>query len=733
VNRKQRRAGRTHGTLGSSGPGKSGSLADQLFRLGAAHHDQGRPTDAESAFRRALQLDPKHSGCLNRLGILIHQCGHPDAALALISQAIAADNAVPEYHYNMGRVLAGLGRMEEAVAHNRRAVSLKPGYADAHTNLAGALAVLGQWNEAELHFRRALARGADSAVAYHNLSVALLAGGKIEEALQVLARGLAIKETNEMKQNFAREVVKLRSALKIPGFMTLLRRAANEGCCRPEELFTLFTTLLEQDPLIAACIARTGRSPDLSTNALSLADIAGLADNELLHCMMISAPIRDEGLERVLTAARRALLDYAGSTAANDASDAVSGFCCAVARQCFINEYVFHCGDEEEQQARALRDRLTALMAAGQTVPALMMASVASYVPLHALQVSPDRFKRAWPHAVAPVVVQQVDEPATERSLRASIPALTPIRDDVSSVVREMYEENPYPRWVTALSLHSDLSFDEKMKLMFPRAAFEPLDKADVDILVAGCGTGRHAIEIARLYRGARILAIDLSLASLAHARRKTAESGLENIEFGQADILELGNLGRSFDVIESVGVLHHLHDPLGGWRVLIGVLRPGGFMSVGLYSALARQGVSAARALIAERGYRATAHDIRRFRQEILGLDDDAPAKSPSRSSDFFATSGCRDLFFHVEEHATTIPAIKEFLAANELALIGFDGPMQAEYAERFPADRTMTDLDCWHAFEIERPNAFLSMYQFWVQKRTARGKAGEDRCSVG
>ncbi len=325
--------------------------------------------------------------------------------------------------------------------------------------------------------------------------------------------------------------------------MTLLQRAALEGWSRPEEFFTLFTTLLKQDPFVAACIARTARPPDLATepSPLSPADIAGLADNKLLHCMMISAPICDEALEHLLTCARRALLDLANSSVAEDASEAISGFCCALARQCFINEYVFHCDDEEEQQARTLRDRLTALMAAGETAPPLLIGSVATYFPLHSLQLTPGRFKRAGPDAVAHIVVQQVDEPATERSLRVSMPALTPIREGVSSLVREMYEENPYPRWVTALSLASALSFDEKMKLTFPLAAFDPLGKADVDILVAGCGTGRQAVEIARLYRGAKILAVDLSLASLAHAKRKSNELGLGDITFGQADILELG------------------------------------------------------------------------------------------------------------------------------------------------------------------------------------------------
>ena len=341
MNRKERRAGRTQGSFG---PGRSGSPADQLFQLGVAHHDAGRLTDAETIFRRALQVDPQHSGCLNRLGILAHQYGHPEAAVQLIGQAIAANGAIAEYHYNLGLVFAGLGRMDEAVAHNRRAVAIEPGYADAHTNLGGALAAQGNWSEAALHFRRALARRADLPVAYHNLSVALLAEGKLEEALQVLARGLAVRDTNELKQNFAREVVKLRAAPKIPGFTNLVTRAANEGWSRPEEFFPLFASLLKQDRLVAACIGRTARSPDGPAEAAPLApaDLAGLADNKLLSCLMVSAPVCDAALERLLTGARRALLDLAGASPAYDGPAAITGFCCTLARQCFINEYVFH-------------------------------------------------------------------------------------------------------------------------------------------------------------------------------------------------------------------------------------------------------------------------------------------------------------------------------------------------------------------------------------------------------
>ncbi len=71
-------------------------------------------------------------------------------------------------------------------------------------------------------------------------------------------------------------------------------------------------------------------------------------------------------------------------------------------------------------------------------------------------------------------------------------------------------------------------------------------------MLIAGCGTGQQAIETAPRYSGARTLAVDLSLTSLAYALRKTRELGVPNLEYAQADILKLGAIGRTFDVIES-------------------------------------------------------------------------------------------------------------------------------------------------------------------------------------
>ena len=108
--------------------------------------------------------------------------------------------------------------------------------------------------------------------------------------------------------------------------------------------------------------------------------------------------------------------------------------------------------------------------------------------------------------------------------------------------------------------------------------------------------------------RRARVLAVDLSLASLCYAGRQTRALGRNAIQYAQADIMKLPSIGATFDIIEASGVLHHLADPFAGWRVLLSMLRPGGIMLLGLYSETARRDIVAARDFIAERGYQPTA-----------------------------------------------------------------------------------------------------------------------------
>ena len=128
-------------------------------------------------------------------------------------------------------------------------------------------------------------------------------------------------------------------------------------------------------------------------------------------------------------------------------------------------------------------------------------------------------------------------------------------------------------------------TFDTQLRTLYPSLGIAPLQPGQVtEVLVAGCGTGQESTELAQAIASSRVLAIDLSLASLAYAKRKAIEGGITNLEYAQADLLALGG-PPAFDFISSVGVLHHLRDPLAGLQRLAALLRPGGFMQVGLYS----------------------------------------------------------------------------------------------------------------------------------------------------
>jgi len=348
------------------------------------------------------------------------------------------------------------------------------------------------------------------------------------------------------------------------------------------------------------------------------------------------------------------------------------------------------------------------------------LAASASYAPLSTLAGAEPWAARPWPAALAALFTQQCTEPAIERDHRATMPRLTAIDDAVSVGVRAQYEAHPYPRWMQLGPAPEPVDLDTMLRRRCLAAPALPARTGPLQVLVAGCGTGQHPIQVARQLQNAEVLAVDLSLSSLCYARRKTDELGLRNIAYAQADILQLGSLGRRFDLIESVGVLHHVADPMAGWRVLTDLLQPGGLMVLGFYSELGRSDVVAARRWLALQGLDRPEVDIRRRRQALMA-DDVAPRFAQFLSSrDFYSTSACRDLLFHVREHRITLPQLRGMLAQLGLRFLGFelDPEVLAAYDSRFPDDPARTDLDHWHAFETDHPATFSRMYQFWAHK---------------
>ncbi len=663
----------------------SGFLEDTLFRQALGHHQAGRLRDAEAGYREVLGANPRHAGALGYLGLLAHQSGHSDAGIDLLRKAIASDKRNPEPHYNLARVLSDCGRDDDAIVHNRKVLEIAPDYPGAHTNLAALL----------------------------------LLHGKSAEALAIAVKGLQLDDSASLKSTFVMALRSLAPAtVQIEqDVVQLLVRALTEPWCRPRDLSAAAGAILLRLPPMTRCVARIAKAGPVRLNELfGASDLAALKDDGLLDALLTTSPVITMAIERVLTVIRRALLN-ALDAGALETPEMWLPLASALGQQSFLNEYVFDITDEENAQVQKLRDAVAGALERGEAAEPIKVAILASYLPLHTLPGADKLAAREGLDPLAALVAQQVVNPRDEQAIRPTIERLTAIEDDVSEKVRQQYEENPYPRWSKLFAENQALPADHYIRMRFPGAPYKPIGDSVPEILIAGCGTGMHAIQRALLFRQANVLAIDLSLSSLSYAVRKTKELGLTNLRYAQADILALGG-DKTFDVIDSSGVLHHLKNPLDGWRRLAGLVRPGGLMHIGLYSAIARKDINAARDYLVQQGRDYSIPEVRNLRAEFAARPDGDPLHNITQFSDFFSTSECRDLLFHVQEHQFTIPQIAAFLGETGFTFLGFETPARTSYLRQFPDDKAATNLANWATFENENPATFAQMYQFWIQK---------------
>lgn len=419
----------------------------------------------------------------------------------------------------------------------------------------------------------------------------------------------------------------------------------------------------------------------------------------LRHVLNRSLPI-----ERVFLKIRQAFLSRLVDGEVFDSID--MSFLSALALYCSHQEYVHAYSSEEKASLEHLREQYYQ-----DTGRDDYLLCLCTYEPITHWISSDSCTLIQQKDYFNQIIQEQVFDRQAELALMKDIPVLTPIRNDISKAVEQMYMENPYPQWINVT-----YSGDPAFLRLAPRS-----DQRH-QILIAGCGTGQHSINSALTYENCDVLAIDLSRRSLAYAKRKTNEIGLSHIQYAQADILELGSMSERFDIIESAGVLHHLENPIAGLEILLGLLKPGGLFRFGLYSERARKPVVDSRNFVKENNYAATLEGIRAFRKDIMALPSTFPLSRITEFGDFYLTSTCRDLVFHVQEHRYTIPEIKKILLDHSLEFMGFDLDQKyiSEFKALHPLDQDLLNLDYWTDFEEKFPSTFASMYQFWAKKLT-------------
>ena len=650
------------------------------------------------------------------LAVKKHQNNYFQIAEKLYKEILKTNPDQFESNFALGTLLAQTKRFDLAKPFLQKAIQINPNYAAAHSTLGNIQRELGEQQKAISSYQKAIQISPNYASAYNNLAIMFRELGELQKAINCYEKAIQINPNNISVINGLSDLFKLI-------------QLDNITKTNSTSLKNLFLFLFRRNDISHTDIFRNAKlllfigendnqvQQIVNSDSLLLKNkiIQNLSKEELFLLMLQKSLMTDKFLEKLLTKLRYEMLFtlvYSNQNILKGYFD----FIVSLAEQCLLNEYVYVQSKKEINYINQLKNKIVNNIETNE----LEIAILGCYIPLYTSKNIINKLLDYKSKNVLfnDLITMQIKEPLKEIKLVNSIKSFDKIFDSVSKKVREQYEEHPYPRWrYTYKNLPSNFLFQLNNEIN-PNKVEYSNKLVNPNVLIAGCGTGKH-IATAEKYLNANILGVDLSLRSLAYAKRKTEESGFKNIEFLHADILQLRNLNRKFDVIECLGTLHHMKDPLAGLKVLLDLLEPHGFLKLGLYSEISRQHIVKAREFIKKKKFKNTIEDIRNFRESIVKEKNDQLFQKIFNIHDFYSTSMARDLMFHVQEHRFTIPEISKMLKNLNLEFLGFTNLLiKTKFSKFFPNDKKNISLDNWNQFEISNPDTFSNMYQFWVRK---------------
>ena len=591
-------------------------------------------------------------------------------------------------------------------------VKLNPKYTDGYYNLANIFNKLHEQDKAIINYNKVIELDNNYFKAHNNLGNIYRKKGLNKKALECYLLTLEINSNYKI------------AYYNLAGVLQFYIIKVEDKNINKYLLYLLKEKIIVRPNAIATNVLNSlYLNTDLKKNLSLIKDkltdkkfnyiLENLQKNSLLMQFMRVCPIPDYYIEKNFINIRKEILK---KTYKLEIDKTHIYFLISLSVQCFINEYIYDKSKDEVEKIKKINERIKNNLREDKKISDLDILCLSCYQPLTYFSWSN---KIKFSDKLKEIFELHLNQNEIENQISKSIKSISKVKDRISVKVKKQYEENPYPRWenlglsieprnIIAVINDSDLNLDLK----------KISNSESPQILIAGCGTGQHAITTASKYKKSKILAVDLSFKSLSYAKRKANELNINNIDFIQGDILDLKSIGRKFDIIESVGVLHHMDNPFKGWKILTSCLNNDSLMLIGLYSENARQHIIQIKNKIAKLKLKSNYKNIIKFRKDLIESNSDQWSLIKS-SPDFYTVSGVRDLLFHAKEHRFTISIIKEYLNKLGLVFLGFEDPLVKEkFKKKYNNNFDLYNLDKWEIFEKENPRIFAGMYQFWCMK---------------
>lgn len=612
--------------------------------------------------------------------------------------------------YNMlGLVYAQNNKINEAIQNYKEAIRINPKYIDAYNNLALTHYNHGEVNNAIENLQKALEINENFYIAHNNLAKIYFKKKEYEKSLTYLKKSLNINPDYGDAINLLKELLclninfnKQESWLYLP----IKNLITKYKIIQPTYISRSVVSLFKQDNVVSNVLKID--FDDIEKEKF-IYIIKELQNFDLLLEFLKVCPLPDIELENLFKKIRKKILIIEINF--NEYIE-IKNFIISLSAQCILNEYLYATTKEEIHKISEIESKIKHSL---KDVEENMVTVLSLYKNLSLY----DWINDLNNNQINEFLKNYLNEVKREQDFKNTIKSIKEIDSIISKNVKQQYEENPYPRWKNP-TITTPISVKNFFDINNIQAnKFDENDFKEPKILIAGCGTGQHAINTASRFKDSYVIALDLSFNSLAYAKRKSDEFEINNISFIQGDILDINILNDQFDIIESVGVIHHMESPIEGLKCLMSVLKKNGFIKLGLYSELARRNIIQFQRRNPTDKVNITEEKIQHYRSQILNTSN-KDDKSLIFFNDFYTMSDFRDMVFHVNEHNFNISKIKNMLKQVNLDFCGFSGftTIGKSFIDNLGEKFDRYDLNHWEKIEPIQPDLFKGMYQFWCQK---------------
>jgi SAM-dependent methyltransferase len=252
----------------------------------------------------------------------------------------------------------------------------------------------------------------------------------------------------------------------------------------------------------------------------------------------------------------------------------------------------------------------------------------------------------------------------------------------------------------------------------------------NIRILDAGCGSGVSTEYLVHLNPEASVVGIDLSEGTLAVAQERCKRSGATRVNFHHLSLFDADQLEGEFDLINSVGVLHHTADPIRGIQALANKLAAGGLLHIFVYGELGRWEIRLMQEAIAilqgdKRGDYVDGVNIGRELFANLPENNALRRREKERWELENKQDACfADMYVHPQELNYNVNTLFELIDASGLDFLGFSNPqvwdlnrLIGKVPDLLDRAKHLTERERYRLIEVLDPHT-ISHYEFFLAR---------------